>query len=55
MAGRAFGEYWNARCLCVVANQGEGDYVSLEVHGGGHEWSGIEALPVLQQELAMSM
>ena len=39
----------------MLSDQGEGDNVSLEVHGGGHEWSGIEALPVLQQELGTSI
>lgn len=39
----------------VLDDQGVGNNVSLEVHGGGHEWSGVEALPVLQQELSMSM
>ena len=30
-----------------------GGKVSLEVHAGGHEWSGVEALPVLEQELGL--
>jgi hypothetical protein len=40
-----------AETQSIYTALGQGGEVTLEVHPGGHEWSGIEALPALEQEL----